>query len=263
MLQQFKNKYYKYWYILIYSFKQSNISLYKFLIFRIATVLQFGMTIYIWLLFKNDASIITLLFVGYIIQKLAYTNSTFYVASGIFTGKITNNLLVPTNYTVFLFFREVGSRVISNLLSAIIIILLFPFFANKIILPNILFLILCPLFLVIAFCIDFFVRYSIALTTFWLRDTIDYVLDLVATLINILTGLYIPFQFLPAPLKDILPFNPYAWMSFHPMQIYLGNYNTSQILLTLLGGVSWIIILYLISQQVFRLGLKRYESEGL
>ena len=263
MLQQFKNKYYKYWYILVYSFKQSNLALYKFLIFRIATVLQFCIIIYVWLLFKNDSNLITYLFIGYMIRTLAVTSPTNYVASGIFTGSITNRLLVPTNYTAFLFFKEIGARLISNSVSALIILLLLPFFFGRIILPSNIFVFLFPLILIIGFLIDFFFRYSIALTTFWLKDTIDYILDLISILTNILTGLYIPFQFLPSPLKDILPFNPYAWMSYHPMQIYLGNYNTTEILLTLLGGIGWIILLYFISQLVFKLGLKRYESEGL
>ena len=263
MLQQFKNKYYKYWYVIVYSFKQSNLALFKFFIYRVATVLQFCLTIYIWLLFKNDPSVITFLFVGFIIQKLTYTNSTNYVASGIFTGKISNNLLVPTNYTAFVFCREIGARLISNIVSALIIVLLFPFFSKYFVLPSTIFFLILPILLATAFCIDFFFRFSIAMGTFWLKDTIDYMLDLVATFVNILTGLYLPFQFLPSPIKEILPFNPYAWISYHPMQIYLGNYNTNQILLALFGGVVWIAILYFISQLVFKLGLKKYESEGL
>ena len=264
MLPQFINsKYYKYWYILMYSFKQSNLALSKFLIFRIATVLQFCLTIYVWLLFKDDSNLVTYLFIGYIIRTLAVSSPTNYVASGIFSGSITNKLLVPTNYTLFLFIKEIGARLISNSVSALIVLTLLPFFFGKIILPSLTFLFLFPVILTVGFLVDFFFRYSVALSTFWLKDTIDYILDLISTLTNVLTGLYIPFQFLPSPLREILPFNPYAWMNYHPMQIYLGNYNSTQILLTLVGGLFWIIVLYFISQIVFKLGLKKYESEGL
>ena len=263
MLQQFKNKYYKYWYILVYSFKQSNVSLSKFLIFRIASVLQFCLTIYVWLLFKSDKSIITYLFVGYIIQRLVWTDILYYLPRIIFNSEIKNILLLPTNFTLYLFVREIGSRVLPNLLTAAIMLLFIPFFQNQLLFPNHIFYFVIPLLLTIGFCTDFFFSLILGLLTFWFRDTIYSSMELFSTLTRILTGILIPFQFLPSPLKDILPFNPYAWMSFHPMQIYLGNYNSSQILLTLLGGVGWIVILYFISQFVFKLGLKRYESEGL
>ena len=263
MLQQLKNKYYKYWYILVYSFKQSNIKIFSFFVFRLAVIIQFCLTIYVWLLFNNDSNLITYLLVGYIIQKLAWTNVTNYLARSIFTNTITNQLLLPINYTAYLFFRELGSRLIPNLFSALIICLLLPFFASHLTAPSGVFILIIPVLLILGFCIDFLASYSIAMTTFWLKDGFDSVAELVAAITNIFTGLYIPFQFLPSPLKNILPFNPYAWMNYHPMQIYLGNYSTNQILLTLLGGVGWIITLYFISQLVFKLGLKKYESEGL
>jgi ABC-type uncharacterized transport system permease subunit len=49
----------------------------------------------------------------------------------------------------------------------------------------------------------------------------------------------------------------------HPMQIYLGEYNSLDILLVFLGGIVWCLVLYFLAKFVFKLGLKRNESVGL
>ena len=79
---------------------------------------------------------------------------------------------------------------------------------------------------------------------------------------GILTGVIIPLDKLPF-YKEIIQFLPTTWSLHHPMQIYLGKYDTFQTFLVFLGGVSWCILLYFLAKFVFKMGLKRNESVGL
>ena len=254
----------KYFYIVNYSFRQINTKLTYFLFYQFSFISQFLFTIAIWVITRGqDKHLITYLFIGYVIQKLSWTNVSWPVVNGILNGKIINHLLYPTNYQNYIFAREIGTSSTSNFYSVIVLALFFPFFVNNLQPPSIIFCFLLPVFVSTAFLMSFLLQFTLSCITFWARENINPINSVLATIENVCVGLIIPFQFLPSPLKDILPFNPYAWMLYHPMQIYLGNYNTNQILLTLLGGVGWIITLYFISQLVFKLGLKKYESEGL
>jgi ABC-2 type transport system permease protein len=60
-----------------------------------------------------------------------------------------------------------------------------------------------------------------------------------------------------------LQFLPFAYTFYHPMQIYLGNYNFQETLSVFAGGIAWCIILYFLAKLVFKKGLKRNEAVGL
>jgi ABC-type uncharacterized transport system permease subunit len=76
-----------------------------------------------------------------------------------------------------------------------------------------------------------------------------------------MSGFFVPFYLLSA--WSCLFYNPLAFTFYHPMQIYLGKYDTTQTIFVFLGGMAWCLILYFLAKIVFKMGLKRNESVGL
>jgi ABC-type uncharacterized transport system permease subunit len=44
---------------------------------------------------------------------------------------------------------------------------------------------------------------------------------------------------------------------------FLGKYSTTEIIYTFLGGIAWCLVLWILAQVIFKLGLKKNEAIGL
>lgn len=262
-VQQFLGQNYKWWYLLLFSFKQGNLKLRGFILGQASSLIEIVVTLYIWGYFTGQKpSIITYFFVGFIIQRLAWNTFLGEFSKDIVTGKINNLLITPINLMQFMLVKEIGNRFISNLISAGLILLLLPLYIDLLVLPSAQFLAFVPLIIIIAFMIDFGGSFLLGLIAFWDNDY-NSLIRLVASILTIMTGIRVPFEYLPSPWSSILSFNPYAWMSYQPMQIYLGRHNWIETIVILIAGLGWCSCLWLCSSWVLRLGLRRNESVGL
>jgi ABC-2 type transport system permease protein len=261
-MEKLLGRYYKWWYLISYSFKQSNIRLSATITANFATVLDFAITIYLWLIIDPTRPRITYFFVGFMIQRLIWSQYAFDFANSILKGNFANILLTPIDNFKFWLFREIGSSALRNLVSSMLILFFLPIYFNYLQLPTQNFIILLPVLIFFGFFIDFCVSYLLACIAFWTED-VRPIFYLSTITVKVLTGIAIPFTFLPHPYSTILILNPYSLINYHPMQIYLGKYDNNQTILVLLGGVFWCVILYFLAKLVFRLGLKKNESVGL
>jgi ABC-2 type transport system permease protein len=114
-----------------------------------------------------------------------------------------------------------------------------------------------------AFLVNYLIGYIIGAIAFYFKDEGTYTSFTRAheAVNNVLVGLIIPLDKL-----TFLPFAihlPQAWITHHPMQIYLGKYSTSEIFYTFGGGIAWCLVLWIVARLVFKAGLKRNEAVGL
>ena len=261
-LEKLVGKNYKWLYLLKYAFKQSNLKISSFLVFQIAVVLDFGITIFIWSLVNNSKQNITYFFIGFLIQRLVWTQFLLEFCGNIISGKIVNRLLQPTDFLAFTFFKELGNRVVPNLISASLIFTLLPFYADKLLLPSFNFWLLFQVFLVFGFIIDFLISLMLGCVAFWNED-FRHMTFLATVLIKVLSGLSIPFSYFSPFIATILSYNPYSYLNYHLTQIYLGKYSNLEIFYFFLVGLAWCVALYFLAKLVFKMGLKRNESVGL
>jgi ABC-type uncharacterized transport system permease subunit len=129
-LQKLLGRNYKWWYLTGYSFKQTNIRLSSFLVGNFASVLDFAITIYLWLFIEPTQERITYFFVGFILQRLVWSQYFGYFSESIISGKIANRLLIPSSNMQYWLFREIGSSVVRNLISAGLIFTFLPIYFN-------------------------------------------------------------------------------------------------------------------------------------
>ena len=114
-----------------------------------------------------------------------------------------------------------------------------------------------------AFFINYIIGYIVGGSAFFWRDEPTYssFTRTHEAINNVLVGLIIPLDkltFLP-----FVVYLPQSWILHHPMQVYLGKYNQSQILQTFLGGFIWCLVLWIAARFMFKFGLKKNEAVGL
>jgi ABC-2 type transport system permease protein len=106
-----------------------------------------------------------------------------------------------------------------------------------------------------------FLELVVSFSGFFLKTVNGLTLNY-AFLYGLLAGKLFPLNLLFENFYTNL-FNPFAFNFYHPMQIYLGKYDTNQTLMVFAGGTVWCIILYFLAKLIFKLGLKRNEAVGL
>ncbi len=102
----------------------------------------------------------------------------------------------------------------------------------------------------------------IAMASFWITDSwsIRFGFRILA---EYATGAFIPLTFFPGWLQTICFALPFKFLSYIPMQIYLGRLTPAQITSELTQAVIWLVALVLLTRFVWYRGLRRYEGIGI
>ena len=77
-----------------------------------------------------------------------------------------------------------------------------------------------------------------------------------------LSGSYYPLDVFPSIVFNILRFTPFPYLVFIPIKLYLGSFSTSLIIQSLVIGGVWSIILWKVTNHVWKRGLLVYEGVG-
>ena len=264
-LQKLLGGNYKWWYILTFYTKSSGSGVYGFVFGQISQILQILTIVYIWLINGSSSQIITYLIVGRIYKALSETFFSETLGVEIINGQITRHLILPQDYFKLSLLRDVGRRAFYNFARAsIFLIAIFVYFNNidfsRFTFSNILLLLI---FIPITFINTFYIEYIVGSQAFFISDKRTYtgIRKAYEGISGILSGVLIPLDKLP--FYNIIQFLPTSWIVHHPIQIYLGKYDTNQTILVFVGGLAWCLVLYILAKIVFKLGLKRNESVGL
>lgn len=258
---------YKWWYCVSYHAKRVSAGAFGTILQYVSHTLSTLAIVYVWYKTGAGSEIITYLTVGKVFQMLSSLSYFGRLSDLIATGKITNYLLLPQSFFKVELVNAVGVRVLKNVsgvVGALIGVVIAGLAFRPILLPdlgNILILLL--VFLPIAFVIQFFIGVTIGSSNFFVYNKRDFegISSSYLAALAILTGSIIPLNQLFYP--EFFQSLPFAWIIHHPMQIYLGNYSNMEILYSVLGGLMWIFVLYILAKIVFKLGLKKNESVGL
>ena len=81
-------------------------------------------------------------------------------------------------------------------------------------------------------------------------------------LLGFLMGQLIPISFFPAVVQRFFDFLPFSSMVYTPVMIYLGKYDSAQLLFVMLRQAVWIVILYVLGSLIWRQVTKRLVVLG-
>lgn len=266
-LQKLLGRNYKWWYLFQFRFKSRTVSIIDNYFFVFGHLMVLLGTILTWWLANNkivDYELQqkwTYFIIGEIYFNFIYTFAE-YLAFEFVEGRHTKDLLRPQKYIWMKMVDAYGEASVQNtvkfVLLAIVILLLQTTGTVNFNFNNFFILLgLIPL----SFVIFYFVAFTVACSGFFLPRIhgIAFNFTFVSAL---LMGRVFPLNLLTSNFAFYL-FDPLAFTFYHPMQIYLGKYDTIQTIWVFMGGIAWCVVLYFLAKLVFKLGLKRNESVGL
>jgi len=266
-MEKLLGKWYKWWYMLKYHIYQRTTYQIDNSLFAIGQVLVLLGTVLTWFAasganFDTEfKSRLTYFIVGTIFLNFINTWPSFYGYS-IKNGKHTQDLLYPCSTLALIWAKSLGTSFYQNIVVIFIISLFSPIWMKLIEFQtswlNIIFLLLL---IPISHLILFFIELLVGFMAFFITEINGLSLNF-GFVRQLLSGQMFPLSILIASFSLNLA-NPFSFLFYHPMQIYLGKYDTNQTILVFLGGILWCIILYFLAKLVFKLGLKRNESVGL
>ncbi|RWX16786.1 ABC transporter permease [Rhizobium hidalgonense] len=154
------------------------------------------------------------------------------------TGDIAVWLLKPLSYPLYIFANECGSfgyRLITQVIPTIAFTALF----YGMLPPASLFHALMFIaFWALSFTLLSLMSMLFGLIAFWLMTSfsLDWILG---ALLQLFSGLLVPFWFFPQPLAAIARHLPFAWIVYYPNSVYLGRLSATDTWLHLGLGLGW------------------------
>jgi ABC-2 type transport system permease protein len=259
-LKSFFSKNYKWWYLFNYSIKQKLNYFLNELLFQLNQFVALFAVILIFIRTGSGFDLVSYILIGNIFFALTIAPSSWDVANNIKDGEITKYLLYPNSYTKFNFVKSLGEMIVTFLGFGFILGFLLLIF-NQSLIFSFLSLFWLILFLPIAYIIRFLTEFIAGTAAFWMVESFGLIF-LTQSLFTFFSGSLFPLTYL-GQVGKIAEYTPFAFTFYHPMQIYLGKYDTNQTINVFLGGLAWCFILYILSKIIFKLGHKKNESVGL
>jgi ABC-type uncharacterized transport system permease subunit len=261
LVQRILGKNYKWWYIVIYNYKTAVNDKIGLLFAVLRFTIPILVSTLVYSSFETSRNLTGELALGnffFQITAMAFGIS-WDLRFNIIKGGLTNKLLQPTDYITSQLFVALGFNLFVLIIRFCIYFpLLFLFGSKLLITPN---LFLAFLVIVISFLAYFFAEIILGCTAFWFQVASNRILEVYYDLIQVLSGATIILSLNPITQK--FTFLPFSIASWHPLQIYLGKYDTNQTFLVFIGGITWCLILYFLAKLIFKLGLRRNEAVGL
>lgn len=197
-------------------------------------------------------------FLGFVVWGV---DVAWRVGDEINLGLITSYILRPVNY-FWLTFSAVLAKVIFNLILVGLLVLGLYFFWPEGIGDLFshgernLFFALAVFF---SFCLFFTFFFWVGILAFWLGVIAGFNF-FIRTVMVFLSGALVPLNLLPEALIQINRFLPFQYITWFPIQIFLGKIPLeAKIFLPVIG---WIGFFWLLGFFTFKKGLKKYEGFG-
>lgn len=259
-LQDILGKNYKWLYISYFHFKGQLYYTKGTLAYLLATLIQLSVALITFYVLgkENKNDFISYIWFANFYSILAPLWLQEELCEKIRRGGLSKFLMYPTSVFWYNIFDFIGRGVLaSSWILLIPNIVLLPFLYNNfnfnLSFVNIFSLVLMyPAMYLIKFC----GQWLVSMLTFWIVDTggsnMSY--DL---LITFLGGFNLPLFLLPVWVS----WTPFAFIGHYPATIFLGKENNPLSLVLISYTVA--LGMYLLSQYIYKLGLKKYEAIGL
>jgi ABC-type uncharacterized transport system permease subunit len=265
-LQNILGRNYKWFYLFQYNFKIRLSSGWDSLLFVLGHLIILSGTILIWWLANgkvvdsNFENKLTYFLIGESLFCLIFNFASFE-GFDILRGNHTKKLLLPSSYFKISFFKSYGESFLQSFSKLIFLILINFIFQKFIQTATINNFIVTVFFMPVSAGIFFLLELTVSFIAFWLTRINGIILNF-GFLSSLLAGRLFPLNLLVENFWYNI-FNPFAFIFYHPMQIYLGKYDFNQTILVFVGGIIWCILLFILARIIFKRGLKRNEAVGL
>ncbi|HET7099314.1 MAG TPA: ABC-2 family transporter protein [Patescibacteria group bacterium] len=262
----------KYWQIFKISLTQELAYRLNFIMWRLRNIIQILVFFFLWdavFLGTNQIfgytriQIFTYAFVLIIVRAIIFSIRSNDIAGQVANGELTNMLLKPINYFKYWITRDFAYKFLNIIFGIVevfgLILILKP---NIFLQTNPFYFIAFIASLIIAIFIYFIILSIASFVPFWVPEIAWGAQFLTLTIVEFLSGASFPIDVFPNYIYQFLRFTPLPYLIFIPIKIYLGNFSYSLVFQSLVIGIIWVFILWRISNEVWKRGLKVYEGVG-
>jgi ABC-2 type transport system permease protein len=246
----------------------------NFYLYVLGDALQISVLIYIWFaVFSSSSNEIIQGFtfmeiIGYVIMSnltgvLISNEAHWEIGQDVRTGNIAMNLIKPVNYQIRQYFMSLGGLMMNFIFLFLPIWLIYStysyFFMDLKLDP-----IRIVLYLFSAYfssLILFFINFLFGLAAFFVEYIFGFIFAKEAVL-RLLSGQLIPLSFFPTGILAVFKFLPFAGMIYTPVMIYMGKYTINETFSNMTIQLVWIVILFIITQFLWKKAIKRLTILG-
>jgi ABC-2 type transport system permease protein len=200
--------------------------------------------------------------IGYIIRALVFATRTADIGGDIQHGNLSILLLKPIGTIKYYFARDIIDKLfnLSFMIFEFFIILLI--FRPTLVFPsssNLLFFIILFLLSILIF---FFYSLIISFIAFWTDSAWPPRFLFGVVFVTLFSGQYLPLDFLPKSLVNILNYTPYPYLYYYPIKAWLGQLSQPDLILSILYSLAMLILTAVIAQFMWLKGKKVFQSYG-
>lgn len=197
--------------------------------------------------------------IGYLIMDFADWNLSMLVR----TGKFLTFHLRPVHHRSFALFQKLGHRMLGFLFEFLPCLLIFIFIFGIDMRPASL-----PWTLVsvaLAFLMNFYVNYTIGLTSFWLVQS-GGIRSAFLLVSSIFSGALIPLDFFPHWLQVTQLFLPFQYIAYMPAMVFTGHYSLGGLELSIPQAVGMqaaaVLVMFGCNELIRRRAMKQFTAVG-
>ena len=255
------------------SFAQEFVYKLNFVMWRLRNVLQIFLIFFLWDTVFSDSKIqvfgydrsrmLTYVFGLLLLRSIVLSARSVDIAGEISRGDLSNYLVKPISYIKYWFARDLSSKALNLIFAAgeaiVLYLILRPPFYLQTQVISVLFFVMA---VAVAIVLFFLLMFLFCMFTLWYSEQAWGASFLLFIFVDFLGGGIFPLDVLPVSFQKILYLTPFPYLMFGPLQIYLGKFDTSLAIQSLVMGVLWVGILAFTVSRVWQSGLKAYKSEG-
>ncbi len=192
---------------------------------------------------------------------LFQTYTENYISCRILFGSIIVDIVKPIDFQMQVFCRGVGTMIFNfSVISVpVILISVIVFHIHFVIGVNLIFALIALInAIVLCSTLDF----TVGLVSFY-TESIWGVTVIKEVLVATLAGVYVPLEFYPEKIRNIINLLPFRTIYHTPMTIFVNyNYSYEDMVKLLLNQFFWIVIFWIVSRRLFMLAFKNIISNG-
>jgi ABC-2 type transport system permease protein len=189
-------------------------------------------------------------------------NEDYQIGEEIRNGLINQFLLKPINYYVYRFTVFLAARAVSGVLVFVPLVAIFPLLRSHLTFPGEPWrLLLLGPALVLAALIQFTIAYCFGLLAFWFLEIQGFVILSFAAE-TLLSGQIFPLDLLPPALFHAAQFLPFYYMMYFPAGILTGRIDFATAVHGFSFQASWVVVLIIVAQFLWRFGLRKHTAVG-
>lgn len=183
------------------------------------------------------------------------------IGGDIRSGNVVTHLMRPYSYPMSLFARQMGVRaheiVMMGLPVVVVMASVYGFQPPASVGHALLFAFALMLSVFMLFALSI----AVSLIGFWVMDMLALEWFLRGTL-ALFSGGLVPLWFYPDAVVDLVRYLPFAWISFYPLAIYLGQLDVVSALQHLGYGLCWAVAVSCLVSLLWRAACRRMVVQG-